>query len=187
MLNILLHLLVQIYASLLSSDTVEALRRTAPEPITYEEAAINISSARVAGFVYTLDPDYLLTIAAHESNYNAGAVTVEIHGVSCGVMTPEPQKKCTEQSILDGYLAGAKHLLGWVKGARQIDKNWNMHQALLGYAGGYVLIDACKLGPYIHTRANGTQVNACLVPDFFEWRRQWIKRERNKPSKKEVT
>jgi hypothetical protein len=158
---------------------VDALRRTAPEPITHELAAENLAAARVAGAVYELDADLVLSIAAHESHYESDAVTSERDGkVSCGVMTPEPIARCSKQTALGGYLAGAKHLRGWIDGPES-NCHGNLYCALLGYAGGYDLISACATGPVF--RKTGHHDDLCLTPRVFLWRRNWIRNERTRP------
>lgn len=122
-----------------------ALRDSAPLYLTTEEAAEHLTAARLAGAVYEIDPDILLSIAWHESRYTQKAVTREVLGkVSCGAMTPEPTydleacKRATS-SLVYGYLAGAHHLRIWL----DVTKD-DLHEALRGYAGGYALIGACR-------------------------------------------
>lgn len=156
-----------------SSADVEALRRTAPEPISEEVAAQHLLAARIASTIYGVDSDLTLSIAAHESRYDADAVTPEIGGkVSCGAMTPVPMAKCSDRGILAGYLRGAEHLAGWMRAA-----HGDVHAALLGYAGGYTLLRACAAGPVLRDRRGG-QVDLCGTPDVFLWRARWIRRER---------
>jgi hypothetical protein len=163
--------------AILSASTrdAEALQRTAPEPIGIEVARENLAAARVAGFVHNVDPDLLLSVAAHESRYEADAVGPESDGrVSCGSMTPLPVVHCpARQTALDGYMAGAVHLRGW------IDVTSSMHEALLGYAGGYRLIRACHAGSVVVTRVKG-EIDLCKTDGVFLWRARWIRRERDK-------
>lgn len=174
MIDIALHLLIAIGLGPSPSD-VEALRRTAPEPISAEVAAEHLLAARMASTAYGVDADLTLSIAAHESRYDAGAVTPEIGGkVSCGSMTPTPIARCTNDGVLAGYLRGADHLAGWIAAA-----HGDVRVALLGYAGGYALIHACAEGPVLRDRRGG-QVDLCATPEVFLWRARWIRRERTR-------
>jgi len=167
-------ILVLLAMILSSPDDAEALRRTAPEPIELAVAAENLAAARAAGALVDVDPDLLLSVAAHESRYHGDAVGPESGGrVSCGIMTPTPVASCSRQTVLEGYLAGARHLRTWVNATR------SLHAALLGYAGGYALIGACARGPVL--RKTGRHDDLCLTPEVFLWRRDWIRRERTKP------
>ena len=166
-------LIAAFFGWFVSASDAQALQRTAPEPITFEFAVENLAAARVAGAAFRVDPDLLLAVAAHESRYAASAVTQEPHGlVSCGVMTPEPVASCKPQTVLDGYLAGAKHLRAWMDAKRDLE------QALIGYAGGYALISACAAGPVL--RKTGRHDDLCSIGKVFLWRRDWIRRERRR-------
>lgn len=171
MLHIAFVLLAQIF---ISDHDAGALARTAPEPIATADAKENILAARVAGVAYDVDPMITLSISAHESRYQARAVGPESGGmVSCGSMTPTPVASCPPgASVLDGYLAGAKHLREWIDAM-----HGDVRAALVGYAGGYRLIAACALGPVI-IRPN---VDACTTPEVFRWRAAWIAREMRSP------
>lgn len=168
----MLHLIIALAMRLNVTDAdAEALRRTAPEPVSLEQARENIAAARYAGMIYDLDPDLLLSIAAHESHYKADAVGPEPGGkVSCGSMTPIPVASCkVAPTVLEGYLAGAHHLrVDWLGAVK------DETLALRGYAGGYALIRACALGP-VEIRPG---VDGCKTPDVFRARASWIKRER---------
>src|SRR4029077_5292767 len=141
----MIELLFRVVVLLASNHDAEALQRTAPEPIEIEVARENLAAARIAGIAYRIDPDLALAVAAHESRYKADAIGPESGGrVSCGSMTPEPVANCSaRQTTLDGYLAGVAPRRGWI-GATA-----SMHEALLGYAGGYRLIKACRVGPVV--------------------------------------
>jgi hypothetical protein len=159
MTDVVIHLLAWFSAS----ADIEALRTTAPEPISREVAAEHLAAARAAGAELDVDPDLLLSIAAHESRYT-DARTPENGGAmeSCGPMTPEPLARCPRRaSTHDGYRAGARHLRGWISATRG-----NVRRALLGYAGGYRLLSACDAGPVIVTR-RGRQLDVCNTPDVF--------------------
>ncbi len=167
-------LLFRLALVMTSTRDSEALARTAPETITLDVSRENVAASRAAAILYDVDPDLLLSIAAHESRYDHRAVTPERGGlVSCGVMTPTPVASCEKApSILDGYLAGARHLrVDWLSSTR------TKHEALLGYAGGWTLINACREGPVISVRANG-EIDLCNTDKVFLWRASWIRRER---------
>ncbi len=168
-------LLFRILMLLTSARDAEALRRTAPETIDVELARENVAAARVAGFVHGVDPDLLLSIASHESHYKVDAVGPEAGGlVSCGVMTPTPVASCSaRQTLLDGYLAGAAHLAEWRRSTS------STRDMLLGYAGGWRLIRACRAGPVVVTRTGG-ELDLCKTDEVFLWRAAWIRRERGR-------
>jgi soluble lytic murein transglycosylase-like protein len=132
-------------------------------------AVQHLRAARVAAVVVDVDPDLLLSIAHHESRYSATEATPEVGGrVSCGVMTPEPVAACGAATMLDGYLAGARHLRGWLDAC-----HGDQRCALTGYAGGYRLIAIC--------RDDATR-RACAVADAFLNRAAWIRKARNQRS-----
>ncbi len=152
---------------LLLGTDAEALRQTAPVDLTLPRAAVHLGAARAAASAYGLDPDLLLSIAWHESRYTDSATTPEIGGkVSCGALTPEPLPRCAPATLLEQYLAGAKHLRGWITAA-----HGDLHTALLGYAGGYALIRACQR----HEPRHG-----CFTPEVFLARARWITRQRSR-------
>lgn len=152
-----------------SDEDVEALRKSAPSYLTTEAARENLVWARAASFQFNVDPHLVLAIAWNESRYTVDAVTQEIGGkVSCGVMTAIPTKnvescKQITSSLQAGYVSGAGHLRTWFDACRQ-----NQTCALLGYAGGYRLINACKEGP-VYRR--GTEIDKCVqIPAKLIWR-----------------
>jgi hypothetical protein len=152
---------------------VEAFRRTTPEPLDFDAATEHLGSARLAAFIVGVDADLVLSIAAHESRYRADAVGPEPGGrVSCGVMTPEPVARCPHQTVLEGYLVGARHLRAWIRATR------DLRTALLGYAGGFAMIRACARGPVL--RATGRHDDLCATPRVFMWRRDLIRRGRER-------
>lgn len=142
--------MIQILAFLFSlvvvHDDAERLRDSAPYYLTIDTAREHIGAARLAALTYNVDPAVLLSIAHHESRYQRGEVTRESRGkVSCGVMTPEPTHAkgvcmSATSSLAAGYLAGAKHLRGWLDACRG-----NVYCALTGYAGGFYLIRYCRV------------------------------------------
>jgi hypothetical protein len=159
------------FVALVSPLTLElanAARATSPTYLTPETAIVHAQAAIIAAGVYDVPAPLLLSIAWHESRYAIETVTPLGDGsakTSCGVMTPEPtQGSCRSatSSALAGYLAGARHLHGWITAA-----HGNLPTALLGYAGGWRLIRLCK------TR----DVAACHTPDVFLRRAAWILRE----------
>jgi soluble lytic murein transglycosylase-like protein len=125
-----------------------ALRDTAPMYLTTATAARHLAAARVAGGIYDVDPDLLLSVAWHESRYVTDTITPERGGkMSCGAMTPEPIRdvaacRVATSSVLAGYIAGARHMRAWIDACHD-----NLHCALTGYAGGYYLIAECKRDP----------------------------------------
>lgn len=155
-----------------SPRDVEALRKSAPFYLTEETAETHLIAARGAAYVYKLDPDLLLSIAHHESRYMLNNVTPERGGKeSCGVLTPVPLPRgsCdSEPTAASGYRAGAEHLRGWmdVCGNR-------VRCALIGYAGGYALIYACKKGPVLRFTDRGDDL--CRIPDVFLHRAAYIR------------
>jgi hypothetical protein len=154
----------------------EALRRTASSYLDVEQARAHVAAARVAAAAHRIDPDLLLAIAWRESRYQVDAVTREASGkLSCGLMmvTMPKGKPCPKWSVLDGYAAGAVHLGQWVKATR------NQRDALVGYAGGYAMIEKCKLGPIERERA-GSVVDLCSAPELR--RAAWIRRGRGRMS-----
>jgi hypothetical protein len=155
---------------LASDDDARALQRTYPE-VALEVAREHVTAARLAGAVTGTDPALLLSIAWHESRYEARAVGPEAGGrVSCGAMTPEPVARCApQQTALEGYLAGARHLRTWMTSTP------TLRVALTGYAGGYRMIRACAGGPV--RRATGRHDDLCRVAEVFAWRAAWIRRE----------
>ncbi len=155
-------LVALVLSLLLPAADVEHLRATAPTYLTEESARENLADAVVAGVVERVSPAMLLSIAWHESRYWAAAITPEVGGLdSCGVMTPEPLARCSAESwtLIGGYLEGARHLRTWLDACRGDERC-----ALLGYAGGYRLIDLCRR----------RDVRACHTPDVFRRRASWI-------------
>lgn len=134
--------------------------RTAPAYLTPDTALEHATAAATAARVYHVDPALLLSIAWHESRYSVAAVGPEVHGVSCGVMTPEPVARCPRATLLGGYMAGAAHLRTW------LDATHDLHTALTGYAGGYALIAAC---------ARGEKLHGCDTPAVFLGRARAIR------------
>lgn len=190
-------MLTIILAWFVSNADAEALVRTAPLYLTTETAVEHLSAARLAGAKFKVDPDWLLSMASHESNYDTKARTAEPGGkTSCGVMTPIPKAVCEDRSMLAGYIEGAEHIAGWLYHGARHNEYWSQHISLLGMAGGYALIDACEapegqkrsaLGPVWKVRKDGHADNICLTPEVFLWRASWIKRERLKSATKSNT
>lgn len=101
----------------------------------------HVAAAQVAGWLAGVRPALLLAFAWHESRFTPDYVQPEARGnVSCGVMTPEPiAPPCPRQTLVEQYLAGATHIRVWLAAARGDER-----LALLGVAGGYHLIAACR-------------------------------------------
>jgi hypothetical protein len=168
----LLNVLYLLLRLLLPADQAAALQRTYA-PLDLEVARDHVAAARVAGAAVGVDPDLLLSIAWHESRYQADAVGPEAGGrVSCGPMTPTPVARCERATIVEGYLAGARHLREWQLATR------TTRDALLGYAGGYRMMRACAKGPVL--RATGRHDDLCRVPEVFLGRAAWIQLERTR-------
>lgn len=150
---------------------VEAFRATDAHDLTLESASTHLAAARYAGMTFGVRPELLLAIAWHESRYTIGVVTREPgHRVSCGAMTPTPQRRCSkwELSALGGYLAGARHLRAWLDHCG--GSEWC---ALTSYAGGSGLVRVCaKTGRW--TAPSGH--NACDVAGIERYRARTIAR-----------
>ncbi len=167
------HLIALLLTFFVPTEDAEALQRTAPQDLTLETARQHLGAARLAAVLTHVDADLLLSIAWHESRYVVAARTAEPLGkTSCGVMTPIPKARCTSPSLLEGYLEGAAHLREWIDAA-----HGNMRTALLGYAGGYRMIQACASGEVLVTRG-GHEVDLCTVVGVFQERALWIRRSR---------
>ena len=151
--------MTQIVVVLLSLLCPDGLEKTAPTYLTQSSAREHVAAATVAAIAYRVPRELLLSIAWHESRYT-DARTPEAGGrVSCGVMTPEPLRACHDTIMLDGYLAGAAHLRTWLDATR------STRDALLGYAGGYHLIQRCELPD---------TPRQCQTPEVFLGRARWI-------------
>jgi hypothetical protein len=72
--------------------------------------------------------------------------------------------KCPEPSILRDYVNGAQHLAGWIRAQRG-----DLKRALIGYAGGYALLDLCDRGEAPRT---------CTIASYHLTRAKRIKRAR---------
>lgn len=124
----------------------EALRATAPAYLSRWSAAQHLGAARLAATRFDVDVATILAIAYHESRFVIATRTREPGGrVSCGVMTPVPQRRCSvdELTVLGGYRAGAIHLRAWIDACHAADR-WQHDVddeeirscALWAYAGG---------------------------------------------------
>lgn len=173
----MIELLFALVAWLTPAGDVAALQRTAPG-LSSRSAAENLAAARIAASVYKFDPDLLLAIAWRESRYQPGAIGPLVRGKrACGVMQPIMERTCVPPNLLDGYLAGAAHLRIWRKATRtDVD-------ALIGYVGGYAMIEKCKLGPIERERA-GRVIDLCSAPELR--RAAWIRRERKRSTRAPV-
>ena len=143
----------------------DALRATVPDYLTASQAAEHYAAARAAGARYHVEPEVLLAVAWHESRYEPWAVSREPGGrVSCGVMTPEPKRRCTayELSMVGGYERGAAHLRVWLD---RFGDDYRL--ALWAYAGGGVNVRACL---------DGSESRACLFAGQMLARARAIRR-----------
>lgn len=140
--------------------------RTAPEYLTPATAMQHALAAQVAARTSSLpNPSLLLSIAWHESRYGVDVRTPEVGGrESCGVMTPTPVARCHHESLVDSYIAGARHLETWM-----VAMHGDVRAALTGYAGGYRLLATC---------ATGSDVRGCHVADVFLERARRIRARR---------
>jgi hypothetical protein len=142
-----------------------ALRQTAPTYLTTDAmAAQHLAASTLAGELISVDPTLLLAIAWRESRYTLGVTGPPVRGKrACGLMQPMMHSEtCREQTVLEGYLEGASHLRTWLdtKTCRG-----DLRCALLGYAGGYALINGCAAGPVVVER-NGKRADFCkFIPE----------------------
>lgn len=103
--------------------------------LTMETAPQHVAAARFAGIITDTDPDLLLALAHHETNFDPTVVGPLLHNGkrACGVMQHVPVKgPCPKRMLIADYLAGARHLAWWIRAERR-----NIKRALAGYAGGY--------------------------------------------------
>jgi soluble lytic murein transglycosylase-like protein len=125
-----------LFTSLADVPSAQALMSTAKDSrLTIETAVQHIAAARFAGTLTDVDPDLILAIAYHESRFTPGVEGPLLYNGkrACGVMQHVPVKgPCPKRSLLADYLAGAKHLAGWIRAERG-----DLKLALAGYAGGY--------------------------------------------------
>lgn len=165
MLDFLLAIAIALLAD---NDDVAALRDSAPAYLTLDTAREHIGAARMAADRYGVDVNLVLSIAYFESRYQPTAFGREHHGLfSCGLMGVGPVQACdqAELTIIDGYLAGARTLRNWMDTARRarhhpandragriiadcVDKLPRPQCAMLGYAGGWDLIEVCTNGQH---------------------------------------
>jgi hypothetical protein len=156
-----------LFTSIVDVPAAEALVSTAKDTkLTVETATLHVASARFAGILTDIDPDLLLAISHHESRYQPTVVGPLVRGKrACGVMQHVPiTTKCPEPSILRDYVNGAKHLAGWIRAQRG-----DLKRALIGYAGGYALLDLCDRGEAPRT---------CTIANYHLARAKRIKRAR---------
>jgi hypothetical protein len=164
------HLLVAVFtwiASLGDATAAEALVSTAKDTrLTVETAAVHVAAARFADAIADVDPDLLLAIAHHETRFEPTVVGPLVRGKrACGVMQHVPVTGgCPEPSILRDYVDGALHLAQWLRAQRG-----DVDRALIGYAGGYALLELCD---------RGEAPRACSIARFNLARMASIKRAR---------
>ncbi|HSX22551.1 MAG TPA: hypothetical protein VLE97_07245 [Gaiellaceae bacterium] len=153
-----------------SDADAEALHRFSPEEVSVDRAYEHVWAARVAAAVYNVDADMVLAISWHESRFTDNVVAAEPgRRVSCGAMTPYPTAKCVAKSLLEQYLDGTRH---WAVDWGRAGDVRNDREVLLGYAGGYYLIRACRQGPVLRYETRGDDL--CKTPEVFGWIRSRI-------------
>jgi len=172
-MQVILRILLAILTPTSDADA-EALHRFAPEEVTVARAHDHLWAARVAAAAYDVDPDLTLAISFHESHFADDAKTPEVGGrVSCGAMTPYPVSQCAQKSLLAQYVDGTRH---WAIDWGHAGDVHGAHEVLLGYAGGYHLIRACRRGPVLRHRTHGDDL--CRTPEVFGWIRDRIRAAR---------
>lgn len=156
-----------LFTSMLDAPAAEALVATAKDTrLTVKTAAQHVAAARFAGAVTSIDPDLLLAIAHHESRYEPTVIGPLVRGKrACGVLQHVPTaKRCPEPSILRDYVNGARHLATWIRAQRG-----DLKRALVGYAGGYALLELCR---------RGEAPRACSIASYHTARARRIKSAR---------
>ena len=162
MTQIFLRVLLAILTPTSDADA-EGLHHFAPNEVTVDAAREHLWAARVASAVYDVDVDMTIAIAYHESRLHDGAVGPESGGrVSCGAMTPYPTERCEKKSLLAQYLDGTRH---WAVDWRRAGDVRDEREVLLGFAGGYRLIRACRQGPVLRHGTWGDDL--CRTPEVF--------------------
>ena len=156
-----------------------ALRQTAPSYLTTtEEAALHLGASTFAGELFSVDPAVLLALAYRESRYTLGVTGPKVKGThACGLLQPTMHvETCREQTVLGGYLEGARHLRTWLDTKTC---HGDLRCALLGYAGGYALLNGCAAGPVMVERS-GRRADLCgFVVDSITTRAGWIRSRLN--------
>lgn len=174
-LDVVLRIAFAIFTPASDADAT-GLHHFAPEEVTVDRARAHVWSARVAAAIYDVDPDMVLAISYHESHFAEDAVTRETGGrVSCGAMTPYPTIACSRRSLLGRYLDGTRH---WAVDWRKAGDVHGEHEALLGYAGGYALLRACRRGPVLRHKTSGDDL--CRTPEAFGQIRDRIRAARQR-------
>lgn len=174
-----LELIIRALIGVYSPQEIEGFRQSAPEYLTYDTAKQHLEDASLASWFFNIDKNLILYTAGHESNYTS-TITKEIGGkVSCGVMTPVPTLDMNEcavarSSYINGYMKGTAHMKGWFDAC-----HGDSTCAIRGYAGGYVLIRACKSGAVTVVRS-GHKVNLCDIDLIFKAGARRIARYRTK-------
>lgn len=141
--DFVMHTLAILLSLIVTTAEAEGLRATAPRDLTIEEATEHLTAARAVAQAFNIDETILLAIAYRESRYTLGLPGRPINGrMACGVMQVIVKLgRCAPQSHEDEYTAGALELTQWMKAQPDIER------ALLGYAGGYRLLNHCKTEP----------------------------------------
>jgi len=179
---ILIRIVLAIFTPTSDADA-EALHRFAPSYVTVNAAREHVWAARVAAAAYSVDADMTIAIAYHESRFTTNVVSKEAgQRVSCGVMTPYPTKTCTPKSLLAQYLDGTRH---WALDWRRAGDVRSDREALLGYAGGYLMIRRCRQGPVLRHKTHGDDL--CKTPEAFGWiRAQIIAARQVRPARPQI-
>ena len=162
--------LFTLFTALVDRPAAEALVSTAKDTrLTTETAARHVAAARFAAVITDIDPDLLLAIAHHESRYQPAVVGPLVRGKrACGVLQHVPiTGKCPAPSIFRDYVHGARHLAEWIHAQRG-----DLKRALIGYAGGYLLLEKCD---------RGEALRACTIANYHLARAKRIKRAREAP------
>ncbi len=157
-----------LFTSLVDVPAAEALMATSKDTkLTVTVAAQHVAAARFAAILTEIDPDLILAIAHYESRYEPTVVGPLVRGKrACGVLQHVPiTPKCPKPSILRDYVNGAKHLAGWIRAQRG-----DLKRALIGYAGGYLLLEKCDRGEAPRT---------CTIANYHLTRAKRIKRSRD--------
>ena len=161
--------LFTLFTSLVDRPAAEGLMATAKNTrLTVEVAAQHVAAARFAAVLTDIDPDLLLAIAHFESRYRPTVVGPLVRGKrACGVLQHVPIKgKCPAPSILRDYVNGARHLAEWIRAQRG-----DLKRALIGYAGGYHLLEKCD---------RGEKLRACTIANYHLARSRRIQRARGR-------
>jgi hypothetical protein len=160
------------YQHVWAARAATALFAVDAQPATHANVLATVSA--YLAWLFVVDGDLTLAIGFHESHFTDNVVSHEPgKRVSCGAMTPYPTRTCVQKTLLEQYFDGVHHLaIDW-KHAGDVRSD---REALLGYAGGYYLIRACRQGPVLRFKTYGDDL--CLTPEVFAGIRDRIRRAR---------